>query len=316
MRRFLLFLILLLLLDQLVARGLEVGFRRTFSGASGGLVNLALRQEPDVIVLGSSRAQHHFIPRIIERNSGMSAFNAGADGQGLYYSLCVLDLLLQETRPRIVLWNLDYKDLDPARRPEQLQRLGVLLPFYDRAEVIRDLWAMNGTAARVKVLSRTYRFNSLALSVFKNLFVAPGEPDGYIPMPRRAGGFRPIPFDHIDQEADPVAIALLESALRRCSRLGIRTILLNAPRHWADGPPVEFNERFGRQFAALASSIDGVEFWDLDEVHLPEFRDARWFADSGHLSHEGAERFTRIVADRLAFGRELHFADPAPPPSR
>ena len=42
-----------------------------------------------IVVLGSSRAAHHYIPSIIADSTGLACYNAGKDQQGLFYSLAI-----------------------------------------------------------------------------------------------------------------------------------------------------------------------------------------------------------------------------------
>ena len=34
----------------------------------------------DILIMGSSRASHHYVPKIIEDSLGMSCYNCGVDG--------------------------------------------------------------------------------------------------------------------------------------------------------------------------------------------------------------------------------------------
>ena len=75
MRAFILFLVILVGFDQAVGISLDALYRRTTSGELGGLINLALKQSPDILVLGSSRAVHHVSPSVLRTGLSASVFS-------------------------------------------------------------------------------------------------------------------------------------------------------------------------------------------------------------------------------------------------
>jgi hypothetical protein len=300
MRRTLAFVLLLVVLDLGLAALLARGFARQRSGASGGLANQAIAVEAPLLILGSSRAQHHLDPRILGEAAGLRAWNAGADGQGLCYAASLLDLLERRWEPRLVVWSLDRKDFDPRERPSQLQRLSVLLPHYAASPLLRRLWRSQGYEARLKVQVRTYRFNSLALPMLASLFRPPLPPSdgGFVPAPARPGP--PAPGPREDYETpDERALATLQKSVERLAARGAEVVLLTGPRWAPEDPPTAFYDAIDRRIEDLAQGIPHVTFWRMDEAALPEFRDPGLFIDAGHLNAEGAKRLSALVAGRI-----------------
>ena len=301
LRRTVLFLLLLAGLDVALAALFARGFRSERSGASGGLANQAIAVEAPLLILGSSRAQHHLDPEILGAAAGLRAWNAGADGQGLYYACSLLDLVERRGPPRLVVWNLDFKDFDPRERPRQLQRLSVLLPHYDESPRLRDLWDSQGYEARLKVRVRTYRFNSLVLPILESL-LRPSTPPpggGFVPVAPRPG-VPPGAGDAQDYGVpDERAIGALQEAAARLSGLDCDVVLLTAPRWSPTDPPAAFYARIGGRLEEVARSVPRAAFWRLDEAALPEFRNPDLYFDAGHLNAEGARRLSLLVADRI-----------------
>jgi len=300
-RRALLFLLLLAGLDLGLAALFDRAFVAQRSGASGGLANQAVAVEAPLLILGSSRAQHHLDPEILGPAAGLRAWNAGADGQGLYYAYSLLDLVERRSVPRLVVWNLDLKDFDPKERPRQLQRLSILLPHYGESTRLRDLWESQGYEARLKVRVRTYRYNSLVLPMLESL-VRPSLPPpggGFAPIAPRPG-IPPVAGDSQEYDLpDERAVQALEEAASRLAGRDCAVVLLTAPR-WAPGdPPATFYDRIDRRFEDMAQRIPRVAFWRLDEAVLPEFRDPGLYVDAGHLNADGARRLSQIVAERI-----------------
>ena len=45
------------------------------------------KKKADVLILGSSRARHTFQPKMIADSTGLTAYNAGYDGHGMFCNL-------------------------------------------------------------------------------------------------------------------------------------------------------------------------------------------------------------------------------------
>jgi len=299
-RRAAVFALLLIGLDLGLGTLFARGFARVRSGWSGGLANQAIAVEAPLLILGSSRARHHLDPAILGPAAGLRVWNAGADGQGLYYASSLLHLVERRSVPRVVLWSLDPRDFDARERSGQLQRLSVLLPHYDESSRLRSLWRSQGHAARWKVHVRTYRFNSLVLPMLARLLQSSPPPShgGFDPMPARPGSLeQELTQDY--EEPDSRASEALEEALEEVTARGCEVILLTGPTWTAGEPPARFYERIDRPLEDLARRIPRVRFWRLDEIVLPEFRDPGLYVDAGHLNAAGAARFSTLVAERL-----------------
>ena len=64
-------------------------------GITGAEYYVCEKVTEDIIIMGSSRASHHYVPEIISEELGMSCFNAGRDGNGIilqYGRCCMKDM--------------------------------------------------------------------------------------------------------------------------------------------------------------------------------------------------------------------------------
>src|SRR5262245_64749898 len=86
MKRVIVFVLLVVLLDLGLGWVLARIYRQSFTGDRFGLLNYALTQEPQILVLGSSRAQYHIMPSVLTKELGLTAYNAGLKGQDFLYS--------------------------------------------------------------------------------------------------------------------------------------------------------------------------------------------------------------------------------------
>ena len=60
----------------------------------------------DIVILGSSRALHHYVPQIIEDTLGLTCYNAGTDGQGIILNYGRYQMLSQRYTPKIIIYDI------------------------------------------------------------------------------------------------------------------------------------------------------------------------------------------------------------------
>ena len=64
--------------------------------AVGRISHIVYEDTPDVLILGSSRAEHHYVSTILADSLGMNVYNAGIDGaEGINVQLPLLEIILQ-----------------------------------------------------------------------------------------------------------------------------------------------------------------------------------------------------------------------------
>ncbi len=266
-----------------------------------GKVERALaRRDAALFVFGSSRAVHHVVPAVLERELGLSAHNAGAGGQGILFARGVEALLLDAgTGARVFVLQVDPKEVYELR----LQRAAVLAPYVDRSPVVREIVELPGWRARAKLRSRLYRFNSAAMPLL--LSVVRGRAprgDGFEPLEGRLDPAElprhPVLSAHRGARPLPEAVAQFRAFIRAASDAGIRVAVILGPRYRGGVPPIAAERRAIAVFRRLAAE-EGARFLPLTEEEHPELRDPALYRDRSHLNREGAEVFSRILARAL-----------------
>ena len=116
----------------------------------------------DILIFGSSRVLNQYIPRIIEKNTGLSTYNCGFGGQGVRFSYIQLCESLKRYNPKMVILDiLPNVLLDP----ESEQKLKFLLPYYDRDTLIYNSITNNKSMEKIKLISSIYPYNSSFISI-------------------------------------------------------------------------------------------------------------------------------------------------------
>ena len=249
-----------------------------------------------VLVMGASRANHHYDPAVLSKATGMEVYNAGRDGSYILYNYAVLKTILKRYSPKTIVYDVTLNDLQTA--PVDYDRLSSLLPYYQSHPEIRDILRLRGPFERYKMASKIYPYNSLFLSVIKgntdDNAAAEAGLKGFIPLegewnrPVKEAGAR----DHINN-ADSVKAAYYRQFMLDCKSAGTRLIIVFSPiyvKNIHTTPILNLTRSI-----AEANAIPFYDFsTDTSFLQHPEY-----FADPLHLNKNGAEKFTQKIAALL-----------------
>lgn len=309
MKRLAIFLLCIVVIDLGTGSILWNLFRRTDSGERGGLSNLALKRDADVLILGSSRAQFQLMPAVIGQRLSLRAFNAGLKGHDFLYSAALYDLWLRRhPPPRAVVLTVDVESF--LERPTEAAAAQVLAPYIDESNVLREVLYSDGPQKRLEYLSHSYRYNGKVLVIAKNVFRHTDPAfDGFVAKEGTlASGDRSIIKNALDQGATALVYAqqpFWDLKIRMLRDIGARALrdhtlvlLVHAPLY---GQDVAAHKIWIERMQALVASTPGIVFVDLCEDgnpgHFPNPRELFW--DVNHLNGQGAIIFSSLVADEL-----------------
>lgn len=112
----------------------------------------------DIIVFGSSRAEHHYNAQMISDSLGIPCYNCGEGGCGIILSYGRLLMLSERHLPKLIIYEItpEYDYLEGKDNHKYLYRLK---QYYDRAGIDSIFWDVDKTE-RYKMLSGLYRHNS------------------------------------------------------------------------------------------------------------------------------------------------------------
>ena len=136
----------------------------------------------DMLIIGSSRATHHYVPSILSDSLGLSVYNCGKDGNGVIYEYGRLQNIFARYSPKIVILEL-YPPLD-LLKGDNNQFLAYLRPDYGKNEAIDQIFADVDKTEPYKMNLLTYRYNSTIEKIFSNIFLDKNifRTDGYSPL--------------------------------------------------------------------------------------------------------------------------------------
>jgi hypothetical protein len=95
------------------------------------------KTKADLLIFGSSRANHHYQPEVFEKKMNLSFYNVGRDGVSIFYDYAVLQGILVRYCPKIVILDFERKEFE--RNQENYDRISFLLPYYNTHPEIHSI---------------------------------------------------------------------------------------------------------------------------------------------------------------------------------
>lgn len=250
--------------------------------------------QAQVLIFGSSRANHHYDPRVISEKLEKSCYNTGRDGNFLLFNYAIFKTIILRYKPEIVIFDVDKDFL--THSAEEYERLSSLLPYKGRNRAIEQVIALRGPFEKLKCLSQLYRYNSSLLTIaIGNTEVnkrRKSDIEGYVPLPGTLEMKRPDTDTSAVDPADPQKVSALLDIIMECKKYNIRLVFANSPifiesiNHDNINPVREM---------AVHNKVEYLDY-STDTVFLnhPEY-----FADPSHLNSSGASIFSGALADRI-----------------
>lgn len=247
----------------------------------------------DILILGSSRAAHHYVPQIFEDSLGMSCYNAGSDGMCIYYHYGILAGMISRGHiPSLVIYEVMPDDvLDTHRATFTLEAaLDRLAPHYGEVDLIDSIFALNGWKETLKLKIKTYRYNSKLVQTIKCNFFRTKEERGY-------EGYNGV-LKEIDNKSissddycfDDSKIKYVRKFITLCHDNGIRLYFYYSP---------SFGGRSSSGIVKIKEVAEeyNVPFDDYSDIY--QFQGTPLYYDRTHLNDFGAHEYSRFVASEL-----------------
>jgi len=256
----------------------------------------------DVLILGSSRANHHYIPEEFEKKLGLSSYNAGRDGQFIFYHYAVLQSVLKRYTPKMVI--LDFTSSDLRDDSRGYERLSSLYPYYKNHPELRGVAELKGPFEKFKLWSSIYPYNSsiFTIAVGNAEFNKKRTEDikGFVPL--RKEWNRPLETDSLQEalKIDSLKLYYFESFIKDCAERKVKLYIVNSPTFR------KFS--FPDPYIALAKNIAAtyqVPFWDYYQDPAFLKNEGKLFSDATHLNGKGAVFFSGVLINRIQAEKDV-----------
>lgn len=249
--------------------------------------------QDDVLIMGNSRAAHHYVPDILEDSLNMTVYNCGNDGKSFAYSAAMIQLVLQRYTPRLIILDVENELFDPVLN--EYFQTDVLYPYFETDSVVQSILLHEDPLNRFKLRSKMYRNNSQLIDILKYMAVQYPYVKGYDPLPNVGYRYPSIRREEYSMTApaDTFMLELLRSTIFNCKRLKVPLVLVVSPKYQ------ESNANKVRAYTSVAGMCNQYQIPFIDLGDYRTVGDSSFFKDANHLNANGAEVFTRKLATKL-----------------
>ena len=285
--------VLVFLGDLIIGTSLDYLYQNVKSGNLYRTSYSINKSSADIFIFRNSRANHHYNPKIIEEETGLTSYNTGRDGQSIFFSTSVFKLILKRHKPKLVI--LDYGS-NFQFSEKHYDRISSLLPYYRRHKELDDIITLRSRFEKLKLYSKIYPFNSLITTIIignisynkiRQGFVY----NGFIPVSGTAksitGSIKTIP--ELPNNIDSNLVKKFEEFILIAKDKNINVVVVYSPKLFKKN---KFD--ISLNIAMNICKENDVKFIDLSESPVFIHKN-NLFTDRVHLNSDGANLFTKLL---------------------
>ena len=287
------FCALLFTIDWAVGTWSEYMYYKSKYGIFHRQIYCLTESKDELMILGSSRAAHHYIPQIFEDSLGLSCYNAGSDGMCIYYHYGILASRIQrKCPPRMVILEVISTDVEVSQSATFSldAALDRYAPHYGEFAEIDSMYALNGWKERVKLMSKTYKYNSKLVQTIKCNYIPSPENKGYealngvmqIVEEQKVSEILPS-TSSAEPNIEDRKLLYLQKFIDDCKTNNIELVMCYSPHY---GQTIPKSIRIIEQLAKK-NDITFLNYGDVAYFQNPEY-----FQDAGHLNDTGAQIYS------------------------
>lgn len=241
--------------------------------------------ENDILIFGSSRAIHHYNPKIISDSTGMSCYNCGQDGNGIILNYGRYCMIRQRYTPKMIIYDIT-PGFDIFAGDDDHKYLKWLKAYYDR-EGIPEIFESVDKTERIKMMSNLYRYNSSFVQIVSDC-IRPLQSSGYNGYRPNYGEMDRMKISKKQKSSEPVKYDSLKLAYMRkfvdiCG--DIKLIFVISPIWYG------MDEETYLPIKNICRE-KGILF--INFANNPKYiHNYRYFIDGAHLNSVGADEFTK-----------------------
>ncbi len=284
------FFVIVALIDMVAGKLFGSLAMRATNGDSGRSNFITFKTNQDVLILGSSRAYHHYNPKIFSDSLGISCYNCGQDGNGSILNYARFQLICQRYHPKVVIYDV-IPDFDYLAVDDNHKYLGWLKPFYDEKGVA-DVFEMVDETEKYKMMSQMYRYNSKFMQIITDNIHAMHD--------EALNGFDALEgeMDTIQSRVRPEPIPIVYDFKKMLLFSRLPYVSKDTKFVYVVSPYWDGRDTAPWAFAKAYCQERGIPFLDYSNDPKYVHHDI-YFKDGAHLNDRGADEFTRDVITEL-----------------
>jgi len=252
-----------------------------------GSVNNSINRTDEILILGSSRAQHHYNTKLINKKLDKSCYDGGVGGYGIFLNYAQMSERLQKSKPALVLVDISPNVIVDS---ETYTKLNTLLPYYSEYKSVKEIVNLNPDFHIIQTLSGIYRYNSTFYEVIKSYKVN-DHLNGFVPL---EGVLDTIHYNRKilhNTEMDTLKVKYLKKMIHLCSIYDLELMIFVSPTYEMFDSQKKIINRV--ESICQENNVLFYDFSDYDKL----YKNPIYFKDQLHMNLIGADIFTVEVCD-------------------
>lgn len=252
----------------------------------------------DILIFGSSRANHHYVPEIFEDSLNMTFYNTGRDGNSILYTLALFKSIINRYTPKIVI--IDLMMMELHYNDKSYDRLSCLQPYYYKHYEIQNIVNLRGPYEKYKMLSSIYPYNSSILTIILGNMefnkIRKSDNKGYVPLFNSLKIIARTNLDEIETYYDTTCINALTFISNSCNKKNILLLFIHSPLY------AKTKQSDASEIITKIATENGAFF--LNYLNDTTFlKHPSYFQDQVHLNDNGAKIFSSILTHTIKSGK-------------
>lgn len=270
-------------LDYGIGRFLKKSYFAQTNGYDFRTTYVVDQVRSDFLILGSSRAVHHYNTSIMQDSLKVSAYNGGRDGTSIFYYYAMLKAVLKRYQPKLVVLDITPQELEENKTA--YEKLNLLLPYYEDHPEVRSVCQLRSPYEHLKLLSGIYPQNSnllSAITVWSGYKTRKKETEikGFLPM---NGELYEARGKGLCAGIDPQKVNYLKQFIISCKKANIKLAVVISPIYLEYPRGCE-----SMQLTEMICKDQNIPFYNYSAHH----NSPKLYADQMHMNSAGAKCFT------------------------
>lgn len=249
---------------------------------------ICCKANEEIMLFGSSRMAHHYVPSILTDSLKMTCYNCGQDGNGIILSYSYLQMILERQTPQIIIYDVSSFDI---YKDDNLKYISLLKPYCENPKVMDIIKSVSATE-EYKLKSSLYRYNSLCIrTVGSFLYNGSNYNGGFEPLYKQMN-YEPDIIIQENADIDLLKLCYLKKFIETCQHNDICLVFIVSPRYRSS--------TISRQYKEVSVIADKYNVPFLDYTYVDSISDTKeLFQDQTHMNINGATEFTKIIVDPI-----------------
>lgn len=246
-------------------------------------------QQAPVVLLGSSRMEHHCVPEVMAPVLGKEVYNAGFSANGVFFAYAALMLMTERYTPELVVYDA-YADVYGTDNEKFMD----VLKLYKNKSYIRAIITDIAPRERIYMLSSMYCYNSIFLELLAhNVFSVNKYIKGYLPLNDASMDYEPHDIENVSTlPVDEVKLSYLRKMIGFAKERQIKFVVSISPQY-----KIMPNSQYYSYIRDICQeeNIPLLDFSADEDIST----NREYFIDSIHLNDKGAHEYSIKLAQKL-----------------